>query len=89
MPRVQVSIQDYPTHRYVVFIDRKRQVRIGPMRTYRSSDTMMEMLRRAHANLETANLVERALAERRPVMIDLDLSAEQYAAIQRRPNPKD
>lgn len=87
MPPVQVSIQDFPTHCYVVFIDRKRQTRIGPTRRYRSSDTVMEMLRRAHPNLETVNLVERALAERRPVMIDLDLSAEQYAAIQGKPTP--
>jgi hypothetical protein len=38
----------------------------------------MEKLRRAHANLETLNIVEHALSERRPVMIDLDLTEDQF-----------
>ena len=44
----------------------------------------MEMLRRTHADLATINLVENALAQRHPVMIDIDLADEQFAAIQRR-----
>jgi hypothetical protein len=34
----------------------------------------MELLRRAHADLATINLVENALAERRPCMVELTLT---------------
>jgi hypothetical protein len=84
MPRVQVSIKDFPLHTIVIFIDPQRQVKIGPTRRYRSTEPVFEMLRRAHANLETINIVELAIRERRPCMIDLDLSDKQYAAIQTR-----
>jgi hypothetical protein len=84
MPRVQVSIQDFPLHTIVIFIDRKRQQQIGPMRRYRSTEIVIEMLRRAHADLATINIVENALADRRPCMVDLDLTDEQFAAIQTR-----
>jgi hypothetical protein len=85
LPRVQVSIQDMPLHTIVIFIDPQRQAKIGPTRRYSSTEPVMEMLRHAHPNLETLNLVENALVERRPCMVYLDLSAEQYAAIQSRP----
>jgi hypothetical protein len=80
MPRV--SIQDFPLHTIVIFIDRQRQAKIGPTRRYTSTEPVFEMLRRAHANLETLNIVEMAFRERRPCMVDLNLTDEQYAAIQ-------
>ena len=84
MPRVKVSIQDMPTHVYLIFIDRQRVAKIGPTRRFSSTEPVFELLCRAHANLETINIVEMALAQRRPVMIDLDLSDAQYATIQTR-----
>jgi hypothetical protein len=84
MPRVQCSIQDMPSHTYVIFIDRQRQAQLGPMRRYSSHEPVMEILRRAHADLATVNLVERSLAEGRPCTVELNLSDAQFAAIQTR-----
>jgi len=81
---IQVSIQDFPTNVAVVFIDPKTQSKIGPVRRYSTNEMVFELLRRAHANLETINLVELAFAERRPIMIDLHLTEEQIAALSRR-----
>jgi hypothetical protein len=67
-----------PTHIAVVFFDPVTNRGIGPVRRVRSEEILMEKLRRAHANLETLNIVEHALSERRPVMIDLDLTEEQF-----------
>jgi hypothetical protein len=83
VPRVQVSIQDFPLHTIVIFIDRPRQAKIGPTRRYSSTEPVFEMLRRAKANLETINIMELAIRERRLCMVDLDLTDQQYAGIQR------
>ena len=45
----------------------------------------MELLRRAHADLATINLVENALAERRPCMVMLD---PMRRAVCRPPDPQ-
>lgn len=83
MPRVQVSIQDFPTHTCVIFIDRRTTQRIGPMRRFTSEHKLLEMLHRGRANLETINIVEHALRERRCCMIDLDLTDEQFEKLRR------
>ena len=79
-----LSFEPPKTHTYVIFIDPRRQAKIEPTRRYSSTEPVFEMLRRAHANLEMLNIVEMALVRRRPVMIDLDLFDQQYAAIQTR-----
>ena len=76
MPRVYVSIQEYPMGFYVIFYEGKHS--IGPIRRYRSEETIFLLLRRAHANLETLNIVEHALRNRTPCTVDVNLTDEQY-----------
>ena len=85
--RVQLSVQPSPLHTVCIFIDRQSQHRVGPILRFRTDEKVMELLRRAHANLETCNWVERAMVEHRPCMIDVDLTEEQYEKLQR-PKPR-
>jgi hypothetical protein len=82
MPRVQVSIQDFPACLCLIFIRDGKAV--GPTRRFTSQERAFELLRRAHANLETINVVENALRERRPSLVDLNLTDEQYLKLQSR-----
>ena len=79
MPRVYASIQEYPMGFYVIFYVGKQ--RIGPIRRYRSEETIFLLLRSAHANLETLNIVEHALRNRTPCTVDVNLTDEQYGKL--------
>lgn len=76
MPRIRASIQDLPTGTLILFMQGNR--RIGPILRCRDEETVFRVLRRAHANLETINIVEMSLRARQPCMVDLDLTDEQY-----------
>jgi hypothetical protein len=68
MPRrVPCSVQEFLTHTYVIFIDPKRRAMIArlALTLNRDSDGVAAPGPR---DLDTINLVENALAERRPVM---------------------
>jgi hypothetical protein len=80
MPRVNCSIQDSPTHTVMIFYVGNQ--RIGPVRRYVDEQMVFTILRRAHANLETMQIVEMALAQRRPCNVTLELTDEQYAKLQ-------
>lgn len=82
MPLVKMSIQDFPTGITVIFIQNNQ--RIGPMRRYHSEEPIFLILRRAHANLETINIVEMALQQSRPCMVELNLTDEQYRKLSSR-----
>jgi hypothetical protein len=72
--RLQVSIQDFPTHTCVIFIDKAAQKQVGPMLCLRSEEKLWELLKKCSANRETVSIVEMALAQRRPCMIDVTLT---------------
>jgi hypothetical protein len=65
----------------VIFIEGQR--RIGPILRCRDEETVFRVLRRAHANLETLNIVEMSLRARRPCTVDLTLTDEQYRKLRR------
>jgi hypothetical protein len=76
MPRANCSIQGSPTSTVMIFYVGNK--RIGPVRRYSDEQSVFTVLRRAHANLETIQIVEMALAQRRPCNVTLELSDEQY-----------
>jgi hypothetical protein len=76
MPRVNASIQDYPTHLIIIFYVGNQK--IGPTVRCADEEAVFRVLRRAHANLETLNVVEMSLAQRRPCNVELTLTDEQY-----------
>jgi hypothetical protein len=79
MPKVMISIQELQYSYYVLFmIDNKK---IGRTFRFASDELVYEMLRRAHANLETMNIVTNALTNRRPVMVAVNLTDEQVAQL--------
>ncbi len=84
MPTVTASIQDMPRYTVVIFYDRMTSTKIGRTLRFTSEELLYELLRRTHANLETINIVEMALRERRPCMVDLRLTDEQFAKLQGR-----
>jgi hypothetical protein len=81
MPRVQISISEIMWTYHVVFIDPASQTAIGRTRRFNSDEMVYEMLRRGRADRETMNIVEMNLTQGRPVMVDLNLTDEQYAKL--------
>lgn len=79
MPRISASIQPNPRYLVIIFIEGNR--RVGPILRCHGEETVFQVLRRAHANLETINIVEMALRANRPCMVDLTLNDEQYAKL--------
>ena len=86
MPRVSCSIQDSPTSTVMIFYVGNQM--IGPVRRYSDEQRVFEVLRRAHANLETIQIVEMVLAQRRPCNVTLELTDEQYAKLRSERNSK-
>lgn len=79
MPKVLACIHSYPNYVSVVFMDpQNTQRQIGRSLKLADEERVFEMLRRAHANLETRNLLEMAFRERRPCWLTLELTDEQY-----------
>jgi hypothetical protein len=80
---VSVSIQEMAFTYHVIFLDPRSHKTLAIFR-YSSAEPVYEILRRGHANLETINIVEMNLAQRRPVMVDLKLTDEQYNTLRQR-----
>lgn len=84
MPQVRVSIQNFMQSLTVLFLEMGSKPKLlGPIRRYADESSVFEILRRAHASLETHNIVENALRENRCCTVVLDLSDEQYAKLKR------
>jgi hypothetical protein len=84
VPKVAVSIQSFPSYVACVFMDPKNtQRQLGPVRRFADEQRVFEMLRRAHADLETHHIVENALRQGNCCRVTLDLTDEQYEKVLR------
>lgn len=84
MPVVRMWISELAMSYHVVFTLPRGQTRVGRTFTYPSQEQVFNILRRAHANLETLNIVEHSLGERRPCSVELTLTAEQFIRLNSR-----
>jgi hypothetical protein len=80
---VQMFIQEMAMTYHVIFMKRGGKHRIGRIYTYNSPEQVFAILRRAHANLETINIVEMSFAQHRTCSVDLSLTAEQFSRLNR------
>jgi hypothetical protein len=83
MPRLQVSIQNFPAHIAVIFFDRATQKGVGRTLRLRSEERVYELLSRCHADRETVNIVEMSFVRQVPCIVDLNLTDDQYAKLKR------
>jgi len=86
---VQMWVQETAFLYHVVFTMPSGQNAIGRSYSYNSPEEVFDVLRRAHANLETINIVEHALSERRPCSVTLQLTHEQFGRLNRKPLTSD
>jgi hypothetical protein len=86
---VQMWISEMAYSYHVVFTLPRGQHAIGRSYAFNSLEDVFAILRRAHANLETINIVEHALRERRPCSVQLTLTAEQFSRLSRKPATPD
>jgi hypothetical protein len=78
MRKVTTSYIDMPRGLRVTFMEGNRS--LGRVLNF-TDDRKIELLRRSHAPIEDHQIVEMALRQRRPGMLELRLTEEQYTTL--------